>query len=145
MEPRASIKRKIERISQALTLKPSRGLGTGISTSRIENGLSCQVHEGDWTMKVDMPSQVGGNDSAPVPGFFGRGALGSCLAIGFKMFASKLGVHIDSIEVEVQADWDDGGLFGTSGSPPGYLEVRYRFRVESSASEDKIMEVPGGY
>ena len=36
----------------------------------------------------------------------GRGALGSCLAMGYMMWAAKLGVPIAGLEVEVQGEMD---------------------------------------
>jgi hypothetical protein len=57
------------------------------------------------------------------------------------MHAAKLGISIAALEVEVQADYDDGALFGVSPSPPGYLEVRYTVTVESDAPEQDVMRV----
>lgn len=141
MKEQEDIKNKFIRSQKALTLKPSLGLGTGISTTRITNGLTCETTEGDYIFKTDMPKQVGGNATASSPGALGRAALGSCLAIGYMMWASKLDVAIDSLEVEVQADYDDGALFGTSDNFPGYLEVRYTVRVKSPASQQDIEHV----
>lgn len=141
MKEQAEIKNKFIRTKKALTLKPALGHGTGISTSRIVNGLSCETREGDWVFKADMPKQVGGTNKASSPGALGRAAMGSCLAIGYMLWASKLDVIIDSLEVEVQADYDDGGMFGSSDSAPGYLEVRYLVRIKSPASVDEIENV----
>ncbi len=138
MKEQEDIKNKFIRSQKALTLKPSLGLGTGISTTRITNGLTCEITEGDWVFKADMPKQVGGNATASSPGALGRAAFGSCLAIGFMLWASKLDITIDRLEVEVQADYDDGALFGTSDNYPGYLEVRYLVRVKSPASREDI-------
>jgi len=136
------IRTAIERITRTLEQKPSFGLGTGVSKTRIVDGLTCEVREGNWTFKVDMPEQAGGNAAGPTPGVYGRAALGSCLAIGYIMQAAQLGVPIDSLEVEVQADYDDGALFGTAQDvPPGYLEVRYSVTVDSEADEEDIMRV----
>ncbi len=138
MKEQTDIKSKFIRSQKALALKPSLGIGTGVSKTRIVNGLSCETREGDWLFKADMPKQVGGFASASSPGALGRAALGSCLAIGYMMWASKLDVLIDSLEVEVKADYDDGGLFDTSAAPPGYLEVRYLVRIKSPASPAEI-------
>ena len=137
----SQISEKVCRISKALSLKPGLGMGTGISTARITKGLSCQIKEADWEMSTDMPVQVGGTGMAPTPGVLGRAALGSCLAIGYMIWAAKLGVEIDDLEVEIQADWDDGGTFGTAEVPAGYSEVRYCVRVQSNATEADIMKV----
>ena len=136
------IKSAIERVTKTLIQRPSFGLGTGVSRSTITNGLTCEVREGNWKFTADMPEQVGGNAAGPTPGVYGRAALGSCLAIGYMMRAAQLGVPINALEVEVQADYDDGALFGTSKNiPPGYLEVRYSVTVDSDASEEEIMQV----
>jgi uncharacterized OsmC-like protein len=136
------IQSAIERVSKTLLQRPAFGLGTGVSKVSVTNGLTCQVQEGDWKFILDMPEQVGGNASGPTPGVFGRAALGSCLAIGYKMKACQMGLRITSLEVEVQADYDDGALFGTREDiPPGYLEVRYTVTVECDASEEVIMKM----
>jgi len=142
MHENEKIKTSIERVKKTLMQRPSFGFGTGISKAKITNGLTCEIREGDWKFTADMPEQVGGNAAGPVPGVFGRAALGSCLAIGYMMRAAELNVPINSLEVEVQADYDDGALFGTSlNIPPGYLEVRYSVTVDSEATEEEVMRV----
>jgi uncharacterized OsmC-like protein len=141
MKAQEDIKVKFDRTVKALTLKPSLGLGTGVSKTRIINGLSCETTEDKWVFKTDMPKQVGGGETGPTPGVLGRAALGSCLAMGYMMWASKLEVVIDSLEVEIQADYDDGGLFDTSDAPPGYSEIRYLVKVKSPASSEVIEQV----
>ncbi len=136
------IRLAFERSSKALSLKPSLGLGTGISKTRIEKGLTCEVTEGSWHLKADMPEAAGGNASAPTPGVYGRAALGSCLAIGYMMRAAKQNIIINSLEVEVQASYDDGSLFGTTkNTPPGYSEVKYIVTIETDANEEQVMHL----
>jgi uncharacterized OsmC-like protein len=124
-----------------LSLKPTLGLGIGISKTRIINGLSCESREGEYVFYTDMPSQVGGNETGPTPGVLGRAALGSCLAMGYMMWASRLDVIIDSLEVQIEADYDDGALFGTSDAVPGYSEIRYIVKIKSPASKKVIENV----
>ncbi len=143
MEDGDTIKTAIERTKKALTLKPSLGKGTGTSKARITNGLTCEIQEGNWKFTADMPQSVGGNNLGPTPGVYGRAALGSCLAIGYMMKAAELNIPIQHLEVEVQADYDDGALFGTAEKniPPGYLELRYSINIESDTPREKIMEM----
>lgn len=141
MASQQNIKEAVARSTKALSLKPSLGLGTGVSKTRIINGLSCEVTEGNHKLIADMPGSVGGNASGPTPGVYGRAALGSCLAIGYMMKASAMNIKIDSLEVEVQADYDDGALFGTSSAPPGYLEIRYTVTIETDAAEGEILQM----
>ncbi len=141
MDNPAKIKTAFERSIKALSLRPSLGLGTGISKTTIRNGLTCEIEEGPWHFKADMPEQAGGNAQGPTPGVYGRGALGSCLAMGYMMHAAYRNVPIQTLQVEVQADYDDGALFGVTNVPPGYLDVRYIVTVESDAPEEEILRV----
>jgi len=141
MSETEKIKTALERSIKALTLKPTLGLGTGKSKTRVKNGLTCEIQEGNWKFVTDMPESVGGNAEGPTPGVLGRAALGSCLAIGYMMKASLLNIPITNLEVEVQADYDDGALLGTSNVAPGYLEVRYTITIESDAPEEDILRM----
>ncbi len=136
----AKIKEAFERSAKAISLRPSLGMGTGISKVKI-TGLTCQVEEGPWRFTADMPQQVGGNAAGPTPGVYGRAALGSCLAMGYMMYASRKNIDIRSLEVEVQADYDDSALFSVTNAPPGYLDVRYTVTVDSDAPEETIMQL----
>jgi uncharacterized OsmC-like protein len=135
------IKTAIDRSSKAISLKPSLGLGTGVSKAKIINGLHCEITEGNWKLQADMPEGVGGQAAAPTPGVYGRAALGSCLAIGYMMRAAVMQIPIGSLEVEVEADYDDGALLGTSDADPGYSEIRYTVSIETDRSEEDIMKL----
>lgn len=130
-----------ERTVRALTKMPSLGRSTATSTSRVTNGLQCEITEGQWRFTADMPEQVGGAGSGPTPGVLGRAALGSCLAIGYVLYAAKSGIAIAGVEVKIEADFDDGAIFGVAEVPAGYSEVRYAVTVTSDAPEDEILRM----
>jgi uncharacterized OsmC-like protein len=131
------------RMVQILKRRSAFGLGTAVSRTTVTDGLTCMVREGDWSFTVDMSEEVGGNAAGPTPGVYGRAALGSCLAIGYMMRAGALGIPIQSLSVEIQADFDDGALFGTSPDTvrPGYSEVRYIVSLETAAETSQVMEL----
>ena len=130
-----------ERTARALTKRPSLGQSTATTKVRITDGLTCQIEEGPWRLTSDMPPQAGGEGAGPTPGVLGRAAFGSCLAMGYVLWASKAGVALTGVEVEVEADYDDGAMFGVADVPPGYLEIRYAVTVQSDAPEAVIMQV----
>ena len=128
-----------ERNVAILESTPSKGHMTGVTKARIVDGLRCEVKEDGWTFAADMPEKAGGDGSAPTPGMFGRGALASCLAIGITMWAARMGVQLDDLEVEVQADFDARGELGVDPDVwPGYQEVRYAVSIESPAARDAV-------
>ena len=61
--------------------------------------------------------------------------------MNYANWAAKLSVPIEAIEVEVEADYDVRGFYGLADLPPGYLEVRYRVKIESDAPEEAIRRV----
>jgi len=137
-----TIREIVERNARMLALKPTRGHLTGVTTARITEGLRCEIQEGPWTLTADMPAKAGGEDSAPTPGTLGRSALASCLAIGITMWAARMEIFIEALEVEVQADFDARGELGVDDQVhPGYQEVRYVVSIDSPASEQVLAEL----
>jgi uncharacterized OsmC-like protein len=89
-----------------------------------------------------MSDKAGGISAGPNPGVLGRAALGSCLAVGYAMWAARLDVELESLDVDVETDYDSRGELGVADEvPPGYLQVRYRVTVRSPASEADIRRV----
>ena len=132
----------LERNAKAVSLRPSVGQFTGHTHVKLNQGLACEITDGAWKLTVGVGEKSGGTNAGPSPGVLGRGALGSCLALGYAMWASRLGVVIDSIEVDVEADYDARGELGISDDiPPGYSEVRYTVAVSSPASEEDVRRV----
>ena len=135
------IREAFERGKKAVTLRPAVGQGTAVTTARITDGYTCEIEEGPWKLTVDMPEKHGGDNRGPNSGIIGRGALASCLAIGYIRWAAALEIPLEHLEVEVHADYDVRGEFGVADVPPGYTGMRYVVRVQSSAPEDEILRM----
>jgi uncharacterized OsmC-like protein len=129
----------LERSVKAVSIRPSIGQGTATTRVHLKPGLECEIEEGTWKLTAGVGAKSGGTNAGPNPGILGRGALGSCLAIGYAMWAARLGVPIASLDVEVEADYDRRGELGVSDDvPPGYTQVRYRVTVTSPAPEEDV-------
>jgi uncharacterized OsmC-like protein len=138
----AKLKTALDRNIKAIGLRPAIGRGTAVTKVRIRDGCTADIEDGGWKLTADEGKNDGGNGEGPDPGVFGRAALGSCLAIGYAEWAAVLGVPIESIEVEVHADYDAAAMFGLDKSKkPGWGAVRYVVRVESSASESEVRKL----
>ena len=138
----AALKELIERNVKAVRLRPSIARHTGRTKVTLKPGLECEVTDGPWTLTVATGPASGGNNAGPSPGTLGRGALGSCLAIGYAMWAARLEVPMDALTIDVEADYDVRGELGISDDvPPGYAEVRYIVTVVSHASEADVRRV----
>jgi uncharacterized OsmC-like protein len=136
------IREALDRVSSIVERRPQSGEDTNQSTTTLVSGLACLSEEGDWRLDTDMPESMGGQGSAPTPGVYGRAALGSCLAMGYKLRAETLGIEVTSVKIEIDSDSDVAGmLFLDSASPPGYSEVRYHVQIESPAPEADVRRV----
>jgi uncharacterized OsmC-like protein len=141
MTDATKIREVCERNVRLLSQKPHKGHLTGITKARIEDGVRCLIEEGPWQLAADLPVKAGGDDTAPTPGMLGRGALASCVAIGIRLWAARLEIPVDAIEVEVQADFDARGELGVGDVSTGYQEVRYLVSIESPASQRTLTEL----
>jgi uncharacterized OsmC-like protein len=142
MEPYA-IRAVLERNVELLEKKPQRGRLTCATRARLVEGLRCEIEEGPWRLAADLPPKAGGEDSAPTPGVLGRAALASCLVIGLAAWAARLGIPLEGLEVEVQADFDARGELGLRDEagaevPPGYVEIRYAVALRSPAPPEDL-------
>ena len=90
-----------------------------------------------------MPSAVGGGASAPTPGRFLIAALANCDTTMVAIRAAMLGIKLDHLEVTVENDWDDQGLFGIDDSiPAGPLQVKIIYKVASNeASPEELRQL----
>ena len=142
MQSQADVRSALERNVKAVTLRPSVGQGTAVTKVRLRDGLACDVEEGSWKFTVGMTQKYGGTNAGPNPGVFGRAALGSCLAIGYSMWAARMNVPVTSLDVEIHAAYDVRGELGVDDAVrPGYSAIRYVVTVETDAPEEDVMRM----
>lgn len=110
----------------------------------IEGGLRTRVvGPGGVTVHTDMPAAVGGEGTAPSPGWLLRAALAACDATLVAMEAARSGIELTALEVEVSSESDDRGLLGVGdGVPAGPLTVRTVIRIAVAAGDqDRLAAV----
>lgn len=141
MANQINIKKAFNRCRIALKMFPFLGQKNEKVTVHSGQGLTCEVDCGSLKYNVDMPPQVGGGATAPTPGEYEAGALGSCVSIMVRMWAAKLGVPIKSIKVEVEYEADRRFLFNIGDVSPHWKSLSYNITVVSPASEADVMRV----
>lgn len=137
----SDIRAALDRSIGIVERRPSRARGTAKTRVSLDDGLTCQVEDGEWNITLDMPERHGGRNAGPNPGVFGRAALGSCMAMVYMRWAAKAGLPIDRLEVEIEADYDARGELGVAPISPAYTAVRATIHVESPAPEHMIRHV----
>ncbi|HET8943355.1 MAG TPA: OsmC family protein [Dehalococcoidia bacterium] len=136
------LKTAIERNIKALSRRPSIGRGTATTVCRIRDGTTCDIEDGQWKLVADEMPGDGGNGLGPDPGVLGRAALGSCIAMGYVMWAAVREIPLDSVEVIVEADYPGNALYGLDDTtPPGWSAMRYKAIISSPAPEEAIHDL----
>ena len=139
MSSDAAIKAALERNARLIEARPSIGQGTAVTKVTLSPGLACEVEDGPWKFNVGMTEKYGGLNNGPNPGVYGRAALGSCLAIGYGMWAARLEIPIRSLTVEVRAKYDVRGELAIDDSVrPGYVDIVCVVTVETDAPDADV-------
>jgi uncharacterized OsmC-like protein len=114
------------------------------ATAVVERGLRVTTTGPSGEAIVsDMSAGVGGEGSAPSPGWLLRAANASCIATLIAMRAAEEGVLLDRLEVTVDSESDDLGILGVDEAvPAGPLTMRVAVRVASAtAPADRVREI----
>ncbi|HJQ52128.1 MAG TPA: OsmC family protein [Gaiellaceae bacterium] len=114
------------------------------ATAVIEDGLRCRAEGGDgWAVVTDMPPPVGGEGTAPTPGWLIRAALASCAATTIAMRAAELEIALTRLEVTAESETDMRGLLGVgNGVDPGPVGARLRVELTAeAANEERLGEL----
>lgn len=132
----------LERLEHAVERRPGFGIGTHVSVTTSTDRLRCATREGEHITRSDLSHGLGGDGSAPTPGVLLRAALGSCVAMSYRLRAARHGIDLGNIVVTVEAESELAGmLYCDASAPPGYTQIRYHVDVESSASPDAVMRI----
>lgn len=126
------IQQSIKNVIEYLAANPQEARYTDKpATATVDHGLYCRAQgPGGAELVSDMPAAIGGDGSAPSPGWLLRAALACCDATLIAMRAAQLGVTLTTLEVTVDSQSDDRGLLGMDGNiPAGPLSMRTVVRI----------------
>jgi uncharacterized OsmC-like protein len=136
-----TIRRAIEETERHLAEDPDAGREPDApATAVLAGGLSFRVSGPSGQVATDMGPAVGGDASAPTPGWLLRAALASCDATVIAIEAARAGIELTRLEVAVESVSDARGTLGVGDPvPPGPLGVRVRVAVAATdASDDEL-------
>ena len=140
-----NIRNSIEGTISYLRANPEKAFKKGTAaTAVLEKGLKVRtVGPENEVIISDMPPTVGGEGSAPTPGWFMQAALATCNATGIAMKAAREGIELNTLEVSIDTESDTRGIFGIQESiKVGPLNMRTRVRIGAEGvSEEKLHEI----
>ena len=138
-----SIAKAFKGARKHLTANPSDGNCTdSFASAKLVQGLRMQVTgPTGQTVQTDMPAGVGGEASAPSPGWLMRAGAAACTSTVIVLRAAELGVTFDSLEVKVESQSNDCGMFGVSDDiPAGPLNASMEVRMSAKGVDEKALK-----
>ncbi len=95
-----------------------------------------EITAGKHEFTIDEPASLGGTDKGANPIEHLLAALASCTVISYQVWAGKLGLQLDGVDVELTGDIDLAGFFGTGeGVRPGYEGIELQVSLTGPESE----------
>ena len=132
----------LDQMRQALTADGRRGATSLKVECDLRELYAVEVTAGRHFIEVDEPRAFGGAGTAPNPAGYALAALGSCEAIGFRIWSELLGVPFDSVRVVVEGDIDLRGALGVGeGVRPGFTEVRMTVTITGGEPADRYEQL----
>lgn len=107
-----------------------------------EGSVASRVRAGKHEFLVDEPGALAGDDAAASPVEYALGALLSCQIVVYRLYAEALGIRVDDISIQSEADLDARRLFGIDGGGrAGFSEVRLAITITGPESEERYQQL----
>jgi uncharacterized OsmC-like protein len=91
-----------------------------------------------FTISIDEPRELLGDDSSPNPQEYLQAAMNACMLNTFVAVCSMLDVTLESLEFESRGQLDLRGFLGLDSSvPAGYEEIHYTIRVKGDGTPEQ--------
>jgi TusA-related sulfurtransferase len=110
---------------------------------RWQGGMATKVYARNHSWEVGQPASFDVKDVAPSAVEYLLGALGSALAMGFQIEASRRGVAVEEIEISLHGQLDNIFVFlglETDGHS-GFRTIDGTMYVRSEAEEETLLDI----
>jgi len=117
---------------------PGSALGAPAVTATLVDGRA-RLTAGSASWDADLPTVIGGTNSAPSPTAYLLGALAGCgVAFLYDTLAPQFGVTIEAITAVARCSTDLRGLIGMDGASPELMDLRLDIVVTTTDPADRV-------
>lgn len=100
------------------------------------------VQAGEHAFIIDEPTSEGGTDLGASPVEHLLAALGACQVITFQVWADKLDLKIDELDIAVAGDLDLRGFFGLDANVrPGFDSIDVQVQLSGPEPSERYEEL----
>ena len=129
---------RLNEFTEAVKEDPEKAKFTFKTETVWQDGSISKTKARSFEIKTDEPEPLGGKDSGIDPIELLLSSVASCVSIGFATQAAKRGIDLKDFMIETEGDIDVRGYLGIEGARPGFDNIRYTIKVDSSASEEEL-------
>lgn len=91
---------------------------------------------------IDEPEALGGTDKGANPVEHLLAALGACQVITFQVWAEKLGIQLDEVDIALSGEIDLRGFFGLAeGVRPGFQSIDVSVQLSGPEPSERYDEL----
>lgn len=95
-----------------------------------------------FTIDVDEPTELLGENTAPNPQEMLMTALNACIMVGYVAGAAARGITLEKVQIETSGQLDLRGFLGMDTTvPPGYERIRYTVRMRGNGTPEQFREI----
>jgi uncharacterized OsmC-like protein len=106
------------------------------------DGVRSEIRIGRHTLVVDEPPALSGEDAGPSPVETALAALLSCQVVTYRLWAAKLAIPLETVDVDVVGAIDLRSFYGVDDSVrPGFGDVTIRVTLGGPAGEERYREL----
>jgi uncharacterized OsmC-like protein len=137
-----TVRAALERVISVLGARPDAGKKpTSFATAVWCGGLNCRVTGARGESAItDMPRPMGGDGSAPTPGWYLNAAIAACAATGIAARASLQGIELDALEVTINSQSDTRGLLGIAEVTAAMTDLKMNVVIGSNNATTSQLE-----
>uniref|UniRef100_A0A832I946 OsmC family peroxiredoxin n=1 Tax=Pseudothermotoga hypogea TaxID=57487 RepID=A0A832I946_9THEM len=104
-----------------------------------ETPTRTQVKARNFTMYVDEPPQLGGEDKGANPVEYLLAALAGCLNVVGHMVAEEMNIKLDGLTIDIEGILNPAKFQGKSDAErAGYKEINVTIRAKTNAPDDVL-------
>ncbi len=95
----------------------------------------------DHVFLSDEPPARGGSDKGPSPLEYFVAGFSLCQQVLLVEYAARMGIELDSVEIDADGLVPSKGQYGVKDSKPGIVEIKYKLKLQSKESKERIMKL----
>jgi uncharacterized OsmC-like protein len=135
----------LESVVTTITANPEKAQAKyAPATATLSDGLKCRVTgPSGEAIETDMGKAMGGQASAPNPGWYFRASIAACCSTAIAMNAARRGINLTRLEVTVEGAGDNRGILGMDESiSAGHASLRTNVKIASdNATQEQLQDL----